>query len=499
MASIVNRSRFTVSVKNRPDLYREFRYNNKASAQQYSTSLAAQALKPISSQLEDTFHIRIREQGQPDVQHTFGSLKEAQLAVGRIEGERSTGLFIDYTKAHKITFAKLILRYMRDEGPKKKGWHQVEKYKCLGWLADVGIDIPPEATGSGTLLKTKHGQRMRTPATSVQWMLRPFAAIQTTDIEDYIAERLQEVKPATVDRELDVIRAIFTVATKIWKFRLAENPMDAVRRPKYFNERDRRIKVAEEQYLFAAAYDEDRRRSIELRVKELVREERQASALLSTVYARKKSMKEALQNARQQAEQDYVHIPLFETLIHFLLMTAARRGEALKLGWQDLDFDGRSAYLAETKNGLPRSLPLRERLVIMLKTLPRDGERVFAVSMDALRKAWVRITSSADIQDLHIHDLRHEAISRVAETSKFSLIDLQKFSGHRDIRMLMRYAHLCTRHMALKLDEAFANEDQATLHRGRRRLKAGATVSVTELVNTAPASNVIPLLKPTKR
>lgn len=33
MAAISNRSRFTVSVKHRPDLYREFRFNNKRAAE----------------------------------------------------------------------------------------------------------------------------------------------------------------------------------------------------------------------------------------------------------------------------------------------------------------------------------------------------------------------------------------------------------------------------------------------------------------------------------
>lgn len=43
----------------------------------------------------------------------------------------------------------------------------------------------------------------------------PFANIQTTDIEDYIKDRRLNVKPSTVDRGLDVIRAIFTVAAKV--------------------------------------------------------------------------------------------------------------------------------------------------------------------------------------------------------------------------------------------------------------------------------------------
>ena len=91
-----------------------------------------------------------------------------------------------------------------------------------------------------------------------------------------------------------------------------------------------------------------------------------------------------------------------------------------------------------------------------------------------------------------MHDLRHEAISRVAEAGSntpggFSLVDLQHFSGHRDVRMLLRYAHLCTQSLAKRLDAAFADDGQTTTHHGMRRLKKGADVTLAELVSTDSA------------
>jgi integrase len=178
-------------------------------------------------------------------------------------------------------------------------------------------------------------------------------------------------------------------------------------------------------------------------------------------------------------------------------MTAARRGEALALKWTDVDFDERSAFLAETKNGHPRSLSLRLQLVEMLRELPSEADEVFGLSEDALRKAWSRIVKRAGIEDLHIHDLRHEGISKVAETSKFSLIDLQKFSGHRDVRMLMRYAHLCTKHMAHKLDEAFSGAESSSTHRGRKRLKLVEVGRIVSADAELGASNVIQMFAKT--
>ncbi len=91
----------------------------------------------------------------------------------------------------------------------------------------------------------------------------------------------------------------------------------------------------------------------------------------------------------------------------------------------------------------------------------------------------------AGIEDLRIHDCRHEALSRVAETGKFSVPELQVFSGHRDIRMLMRYAHLCASKLASKLDECFKDEAKVRVHCGRKFLNKHATVKVRDLVEAA--------------
>jgi hypothetical protein len=128
----------------------------------------------------------------------------------------------------------------------------------------------------------------------------------------------------------------------------------------------------------------------------------------------------------------------------------------------------------------------------MLRQLPRNGGLVFPLSVDGLRKAWARMCANAGLTgaaELRVHDLRHEAISRVAEAGSntpggFSLVDLQHFSGHRDVRMLLRYAHLCTRSLAKRLDAAFADDEQTTSHHGMRRLKKGAQLTLAELVAT---------------
>jgi integrase len=474
MAKVENRSRYIVSVKNNDALTREFPYSQLADASAYLSELRRQKFKPSLRQLEDTIAIRLRQKGYPNVNLTVHSVQEATDLIAQIESERRHGIIRDYTKARRVTFADLISRYMEEEGPTHKGWEKVEKYKCQGWLAD--------------LEGTRASNAMRTSATEIEWMNKPFADVETTDIESYIRDRLEVVVPATVDREVDVIAAICNIAIEVWKYRVIENPMTGVRRPRYFNERDRRLKSGELERLLAATRGEDRNDSVERRVEALMIDARSQAGDCTTIYQKKAMIKQARAEYVPQAEADYEHVPLIETFVRFQLMTAARRGETLKVRWADIDFEARSVYLAETKNGRPRKLPLRAELVELLLALPRTSEHVFPITQDKLTKAWRRIGQRAGIDDLHIHDLRHEAISLMAETGQFSLIDLQAFSGHRDVRMLLRYSHLCVTKLAHRLDQAFAQSDTShdiQLHHGRRRL-AAQTVPLSEILADTP-------------
>jgi integrase len=492
MATIDNRSQFTVSVQNRKDLDRSFPYSQTKKVEQYVGDLRRQGFRPRIERADDTYFVRIRQKGYPVLQRTVASLEEAEALVNRITVQRNDGLVIDYAKAHQTTFADCIVRYMREECVRHKGF-EMETYKLNAMLEDAGrsrVDLAPVIDANLTIYPHLKNVKARTPtgikarkgSSSVEWINKPFAQVKTTDIEGYIRGRVLDAKPATVDRELDLISAVCRVATKTWDLQVAKNPMEGVRRPRYFNERDRRLKTDEEARLLAAAREEDRLRSIERRVEALMTGARDTAAQLPTVYQKKAHLKAALAACRAQAETDYTHVPELETFVQFQLMTAARRGETLNLTWSNVDLDAQTAFLPETKNGRPRSLSLRTELIALLDALPRQGDYVFDVTVDDLENAWTRICARAGIETLHIHDLRHEAISRVAETGQFTLIDLQAFSGHRDVRMLLRYAHLCASRLAAKLDEAFQNAPE---HKGRRRIVAGK-ISLGELAMARP-------------
>lgn len=508
MASIENRSRFQVSVKNRSELTKTFAHTSKSKAEEYCQSLASQKLKPKLTRLDDTFIVRIRSQGCDEQILRAKSLEEAKLFKAKLKVEHAQGLFINYAKAQSTTLADLLIRYLWEEAPRNKSF-EVEAYKINAMLQDAGV---PRQSIAEIVAKHKNpcekvrnmkirkesGARVRAAAcTAVRFIQKPFAALVPEDFDEYVDERCQEVAPATVDRELDILSAVCSTAIKKWRIHVLQNPMDGVTRPEYFNERDRRLKGDEEERLLIAASQEDERISRAAQLDILVDDELQQSTDAPTRYRRRLTRR----SNQQAAEATYVHVPWYETFVQFQLMTGARRSESLDLLWSNVDLEGRTAYLPVTKNGRPRKLPLRQELIDMLADLPRTSERVFDITSDGLRKAWARICKRAGLvgeHDLLVHDLRHEAISRVAEAGSnlpggFSLIDLQHFSGHRDVRMLLRYSHLCTRALAQRLDAAFKTKPDGTesgfvVHHGRKRLKKESGVTLSDIVNDSAAS-----------
>jgi len=91
-------------------------------------------------------------------------------------------------------------------------------------------------------------------------------------------------------------------------------------------------------------------------------------------------------------------------------------GEILSLKWGDVDFQNRTAFLALTKNGSSREVPLSSKAIDVLQELPRAIRGgVFPLSAEALKNAFERTRKRADMGHFNFHDLRHEAISRLFE------------------------------------------------------------------------------------
>ena len=393
-SNIKNRSPWLVQVRSKPHLDQQFAFGNRRQAEGYLTSLTNQGHKAKLLQLATSFQLRLRRKGVRQQYLTFDTYEQAAQAQLKIESDLAVSIIRDYASAAQTTLRDIMVRYRDEVVPGHKG-------------ADIELN------------------RINRILRDEAFVDKKLAALCTEDLQEFIADRLTEVAPATVDRDLDVISQVINYSSDVWKIAAVESPFVGLRRPKYFNERDRRLALEEEEKLLAAA----------------------------------------------RADEN----PYVESAIVLALETAARRGELLSITVGDVNVELRYVLLRETKNGRSRKVPLSTRAMTQVSILMADctaeDEPLLRLSANALKIAFFRrVVPASGVADIHFHDLRHESISRLAESGKFQLVELQAISGHRDTRMLLRYAHLCCGNLADKMDEVAAERTTKDyVHKGRRR------------------------------
>ena len=144
--------------------------------------------------------------------------------------------------------------------------------------------------------------------------------------------------------------------------------------------------------------------------------------------------------------------PYLWAAVQLAVETAMRQGELLSLRWEHIEWSRGIAFLPETKNGEARAVPLSSHALTVLKALPRGiSGVVLPVERLTLYHAFIAACKRAAIVDFTFHDLRHEALSRLAERGDFSILELAEVSGHKTLQMLKRYTHLNVERLTKKL------------------------------------------------
>ena len=137
-------------------------------------------------------------------------------------------------------------------------------------------------------------------------------------------------------------------------------------------------------------------------------------------------------------------------LVQFALETGMRKGEMLTLLWSNVDAHRQIAFLPLTKNGESRVVPLSKNAVEVLTNLPKLEKRVFPINAAAVSANFARARKRAELNDFHFHDLRHTAITKLAQKLP-NILELASVTGHKQIRMLQRYHHPNAEELAKKL------------------------------------------------
>lgn len=186
------------------------------------------------------------------------------------------------------------------------------------------------------------------------------------------------------------------------------------------------------------------------------------------VVAKPKQRQRRVSAAEEKALLDHfaardvrAQIPMAD-IIRFALLTARRQEEITRLKWADLDRDKGIAWLDDVKHprkkiGNRRAFRLLSEAWEIIDRQPKvmvdgpDGKqasnpRVFPYNPKSVGANFTRACRLRGLQDLHFHDLRHEATSRLFERG-YDIPEVAQFTLHESWTTLKRYTHLRPEHV----------------------------------------------------
>lgn len=226
--------------------------------------------------------------------------------------------------------------------------------------------------------------------------LKPFFAgrirdIRRPDVQRYMTERGAKVKPASVRKEVNVLKHMLGLAVE-WEL-IPWSPADKVKLPKPPAGRVRYAQPTELRALIEACPE-----------------------WLRPVAA-------------------------------LAVSTGMRRSEILKLRWLDVDLAHNRILLPQTKNGEGRIVYLNRGASATLRALPfgpetKATDKLFPdLSPPQVSMAFQRACRESGLLDFHFHDLRHTAASWLRMQGA-DIHTVALLLGHKDLRMAARYQHL---------------------------------------------------------
>jgi integrase len=291
---------------------------------------------------------------------TFINKADAEKWAKQVEVELDKGSFVNLALAERTTFKEVIERYITEVLPTMRG-------------------------GSADLIRLK--ALARRPLAKLNMV-----ALSPQRIAQFRDERLKEIAPATVIRELAYVSSIINHARREWGINIP-NPVLLIKKPIGPQGRSRILDDVETARLL---------------------------------------------NALKPTGRKSIWM---QPLVQLALETAMRRGELLGLRWDHIDMQRRTAYLELTKNGESRIVPLSTKAIEVLQGMPRSiGGRVFPINHAAVSANFDRARKRAEIEGIRFHDLRRTAITMLAHKLP-NLVELSAVSGHKSLAMLKRFYH----------------------------------------------------------
>ncbi|TDR82147.1 tyrosine-type recombinase/integrase [Paludibacterium purpuratum] len=304
---------------------------------------------------------------------TWATKTEAEIFDGKLRAVKSIK-----------TMAQALEKY-RDEVSPHKGGHKWERVRLNKFIDEL------------------------------DFIATPVDKITNDKISAWRDKRAKEVSPGTVNREMNLLSAVFEECRTEWKC-CSINPVRGVRRPNEPPPREQRIT------------------------------DKMVDALIAEMgYERWTTPENKIQRVA--------------LAVLFAIETGMRAGEIIGLAPERVFLSKRYARLLETKNGDARNVPLSSTATTILNLLitgdMQKGEPVFGLTsatLDALFRKYrdKALPACPELESVRFHDTRHEAVSRLAR--KLDVLDLARMIGHRDIRSLMIYYNEHAADIATRLD-----------------------------------------------
>jgi len=230
--------------------------------------------------------------------------------------------------------------------------------------------------------------------------------ITSHTLVSFARELTENVEPQTCGNYFSHLSNIFTVARPAWNYPLSRQAFDDA------------VTVIKKLGLIRKGNERNRRPTLE-------------------------ELNQLMQHFGRVRDHRPSSIPM-QKIVAFALFSTRRQEEITLLRWDDLDSDRilvRDMKHPGDKKGNNVYCELPPEALAIIESMPRQGERIFPHSTDAISAAFTRACRILGIEDLRFHDLRHEGISRLFEMGR-TIPQVAATSGHRSWNSLKRYTHI---------------------------------------------------------
>ena len=282
----------------------------------------------------------------------------------------------------------------------------------------------------------------------------PVAELTIQHLEGWVHdERARGMSESTIRNCIFVLRSFFKHAKKKWRWAIDDPTIEVLSDIGTSNLRDRRLSEQEHQQL-VVLFSLLRQRQLD------------STKILTADPTARITIRRSEVVIDDQPDRT-IDLPYHDSLLYIsaafeaAIEAAMRRGRMFEMRWNWLDWTSRMILIPRESQGpsnkrAPAKLPMSPSLVKTLKDLngvDDNGTIIRKTGDSAEAKVFgplaadrayrlLRIACELlNIKDLHWHDLRHEACSRLAELG-WTVQQIQMVSGHKTLQSLQRYMHI---------------------------------------------------------